>query len=217
MNGGRSATERVRHTGGMALTVTPQSIFEYEMEHASDGQAAIAAQLTAWAEDATVEHDDGSDPTYLLITAAEHLGFAGDFEGKLALLDRAEQADGESHADIDAYRVHALFALGRDDEATALADQIRKRRSRNPFTCDVLADVFLDRGDAKQALRWTNIGLRLLEDAMPDDATDTLLDLMIVRRYGIRREMQMPMDAYDEEAEELLAEQAEVDEKGDDG
>lgn len=200
----------------MALTVTPQSIFDYEMEHASDGQVAVAAQLIAWAEDDTVEHDDGSDPTYLLVGAAEHLGFAGDFEGQLAVLDRAEQADGESHVEIDAYRVHALFGLGRDDEATALADQVRNRRSRNPFTCDFLADVFLDRGDAKQALRWTNIGLRLLEDAASDDATETLLDMMIVRRYAIRRETKMPMDAYDEEAEEILAEQAEADEVSDD-
>ena len=199
----------------MGITVTPAAVLEYEMENPDADQAAIAAQLVAWAEDDTVEHAEGSDPRYLLVSAAEHLGFAGDFDGQLAMLDRAERIEGDSYVKLDAYRIDALLHLGRVDEAKVLADALRKSDSPDPFTCEVVSQAYLDHRDTKQALRWLNIGLRLLEDAAPDEGLDTVLDMMLIRRYGIRRATAMPMDAYDEEAEEIIADRDEAQQNGD--
>lgn len=200
----------------MAITVTPTTVLEYEMENHDADQAAVAAQLVAWAEDDSVEHAEGADPCNLLVSAADHLGYAGDFEGQLALLDRAEGAEGDSLVKLDAHRVGALLHLGRIDEAKALADALRKGDPPGPFTCEVMAEAYLDHGDNRQAVRWLNIGLRQLEDADPSEGIDTGMEILLLRRYHIRREASMPIDAYDEEAEWIIA-QAEAEQDGDDG
>lgn len=162
-----------------------------------------AERLAAWAEDGEVDHAADVSAQSLLATAAELLGIAGDRDAQWDVLDRAERAEGRSAIDILAYRVEALFARGADDAARATADDLRRARTANPFTCHFMAEVFADRDEPKTAERWFNIGLRTLEAIDPEMGEEPTWDLLLVGRRRLREGLGGPGDEYDQMAEAI--------------
>ena len=121
--------------------------------------------------------------------------------------DRFQQAmadGGETFADPRAPLARALFALGRRDEATALIgqlDQAAEAGTRDPRTCDLVAELLAEQGDMDGALHWATAGA----DECKRRGDTAELRLLLSLRYRIRHDLGMPEDEYDQLLDELTA------------
>lgn len=180
-----------------------------DLENSGIGHVRIAEALVEWSE--RVAGDSEFSAASLLVAAAEHLDMGG-VDGAEKVLDRAETAVGHEDVDFFLLRVDHAFVHGDRDAALELEAAARRGPVKRYPTYEMMADT-LDEHDAyDRALRWTNIGLRRMED--DPDADDAYEDLLLYR-YEMRRRHDEKLDGYDQDAELCLAsrDDEEVDEE----
>ena len=117
----------------------------------------------------------------------------------------------------------ALFLLGKSAEAQSLLDDLKAGGRRDPRTCDLVAELLVERSDLTGALDWATAGVELClqrrhnsvpaqrepeEDAAPGNGGDAPaaagsgdaeaeLRLLLSLRYRIRNDLGLPEDRYD--------------------
>jgi hypothetical protein len=117
----------------------------------------------------------------------------------------------------------ALFMLGKAGEAQSLLDELKAEGRRDPRTCDLVAELLVERGDLASALDWATAGVELClqrmnsgvpaqrepprdEDASRDRGAapagtsgdaEAELRLLLSLRYRIRNDLGLPEDRYD--------------------
>ena len=125
----------------------------------------------------------------------------------------------------------ALFMLGKSAEAQSLLDDLKAEGRRDPRTCDLVAELLVERSDLDGALDWATAGVELClqrlhsgvpqqggppdeEAAAPSDHALALvaagpgdaeaeLRLLLSLRYRIRNDLGLPEDRYDRLLDEL--------------
>jgi hypothetical protein len=118
----------------------------------------------------------------------------------------------------------ALFLLGKPAEAQSLLDNLKAEGRRDPRTCDLVAELLVERSDLACALEWATAGVELClqrinsvpaqrEPAPGEDAgvstrsaapaaagsaeAEAELRLLLSLRYRIRNDLGLPEDRYD--------------------
>jgi predicted Zn-dependent protease len=94
----------------------------------------------------------------------------------------------------------AMFQLGRLTEAQALISALKAEGPTNPRTCDLAAELLVDRGDLAGALDWATTGVELcLADGVEPAQADinSELRLLLRLRYRIRNDLGLAEDGYD--------------------
>ena len=121
--------------------------------------------------------------------------------------DPAEAADwyqraladgGSASVDPRVGLARALFQLGREAEAQRLLSMLTAERPADPRTCDLAAELLVDRGDMMGALGWATTGVELcLAAGQRLDGAESELVLLLRLRYRIRNDLGLPGDDYD--------------------
>jgi hypothetical protein len=116
----------------------------------------------------------------------------------------------------------ALFLLGRTAEAQGLLDRLKAEGRRDPRTCDLVAELLVERSDLAGALDWATAGVELClqgredgparadagaegnqeDDERTSGAAEAELRLLLSLRYRIRNDLGLPEDSYDELADD---------------
>jgi hypothetical protein len=119
----------------------------------------------------------------------------------------------------------ALFMLGKSAEAQSLLDDLKVEGRRDPRTCDLVAELLVERSDLEGALDWATAGVEVClqrlhsgvpqqggppdeEAAAPGDHgpapvaggagdAEAELQLLLSLRYRIRNDLGLPEDRYD--------------------
>jgi len=175
------------------------------------GSLAAAATLVAWAEDP--HPDDDVSPRELLAMAGSLRGAGEDPDGGVELLRRALVADGEAWVDPRGDLHHLLVAAGREEEAQAVAEELRRERPTPAQALGSVATTLWDQGRLEEAHRWYTLAasrvLREAEDGSTPPGMDALAGLL-ADRAEVRAELDLPTDELDE-----LGSQIELDDEDD--
>jgi hypothetical protein len=93
----------------------------------------------------------------------------------------------------------ALFILGRDSEAQALLSRLKTEGQRDGRTCDLVAELLVERSDLTAALEWATAGVELCLARQADRSAgeEPELKLLLRLRYRIRNDLGLPEDSYD--------------------
>ncbi len=94
----------------------------------------------------------------------------------------------------------ALFQLGRQSEAHGLIVGLKAEGPTDPRTCDLVAELLVERGDLTGALDWATAGVESGLAAGQDGegtAEHPELRLLLRLRYRIRNDLGLPEDRYD--------------------
>ena len=95
----------------------------------------------------------------------------------------------------------ALFQLGRQAEAQALISRLKADGPADPRTCDLVAELLVERSDLAAALEWATAGVELCLAAAGQgsaaDCDDAELTLLLRLRYRIRNDLGLQEDSYD--------------------
>jgi hypothetical protein len=108
----------------------------------------------------------------------------------------------------------ALFLLGKPAEAQSLLDKLKTEGRRDPRTCDLVAELLVERSDLSDALDWATAGVELClqrrrggggpeQDEQGDRGpaingdAEAELRLLLSLRYRIRNDLGLPEDSYD--------------------
>jgi hypothetical protein len=114
---------------------------------------------------------------------------------------RAMTYGGPVFADARVPLARALFQLGREAEAQTLITELKAEGPRDPRTCDLVAELLVERSDLAGALDWATAGVELSlaaarqGDQAADDERE--LTLLLRLRYRIRNDLGLPEDSYD--------------------
>jgi tetratricopeptide (TPR) repeat protein len=175
-----------------------------ERAYAGDG-VGVSEALRDWAED--TEHfalaDDVSRAA-VLMEAGEGFAYAGDYAESLRLFEAAQRDGGETYVDPRALMVQSLYEGGDPAAALELADALRVERPEQANTYLVLGGYFELAGELGRAQRWYSMGLRAM-DSGNVAGTEQQYESMLVRRRGVRRELELAPDALDEAADVIAA------------
>jgi hypothetical protein len=91
----------------------------------------------------------------------------------------------------------ALFQLGRQSEAQDIIGRLRTERSADPRTCDMVAELLVERSDLAGALEWADMGVQASLSQQGAGADDSELRLLLRMRFRIRNDLGLPEDDYD--------------------
>jgi predicted Zn-dependent protease len=163
---------------------------------ASGDHAAAAREMTRLA---TLGTETASMPRAEAFLRTADQWLLADGPAEAADWYRRARADGGPvSVDPRVGLARALFQLGREGEAEGLLGTLAAERPADPRTCDVAAELLLDRGDMMGALGWATTGVELCLAAgqRPDSAQSELL-LLLRLRYRIRNDLGLPEDDYD--------------------
>ena len=159
---------------------------------------------------------DQADTGYALMLAAEIAERDGDLLHALALTERAirakrvhRQSDGYART----YRAQLLLRLGREDEGMDELTQLRPLLSQDPDAGSYLSDALVAGGRAETAQQWLTVALatalqrrhELEAQRGTPQYTDaaSVAFLLAQRRRGIRSDLGLPRDEYDDLADRL--------------
>jgi Tetratricopeptide repeat len=165
---------------------------------ASGDHAAAAREMTRLA---TIGTETAGMPRAEAFLRAGDQWLMADEPAEAADWFRRALADG-GHVSVDP-RVglaRALFQLGRQAEAQDLISSLKAEGPADPRTCDLAAELLVDRGDLAEALSWATTGVELCLAAGQDgehDAENPELRLLLRLRYRIRNDLGLPEDRYD--------------------
>jgi predicted Zn-dependent protease len=112
---------------------------------------------------------------------------------------RAMAHEGPVFVDPRVPLARALFQLGRLQEAQALISRLKAEGPSDARTCDLVAELLVERGDLAAALDWATAGVRLCLAASESgqSAEEPELRLLLGLRYRIRNDLGLPEDEYD--------------------
>jgi Tetratricopeptide repeat len=95
----------------------------------------------------------------------------------------------------------ALFQLGQQAEAQALITGLKAEGPTDPRTCDLVAELLVERSELAAALDWATAGVELSiaarEQGTVRDGDESELKLLLRLRYRIRVDLGLPEDNYD--------------------
>lgn len=99
----------------------------------------------------------------------------------------------------------ALFLLGRDFEAHALLSRLKAEGPRDSRTCDLVAELLVERLDLRAALDWATAGVELCLAQQTDRSAgeEPELRLLLRLRYRIRNDLGLAEDSYDAMLDEV--------------
>jgi hypothetical protein len=180
--------------GTVISVLAPEEFDEIEFQAVRTGNHVRAAvRMTELAGNAAA--DGGMSRAEAHLRAGEQWLMADDPGAAAAEFTQAIDDGGQTFADPRVFLARALLAVDKQAEANALIAALEeKRASLNPRTCDLLAELYTDRGDLITALDWANSGVeRCLESG---DKTE--LRLLLRLRYRIRNDLGLDEDEYDQ-------------------
>jgi Tfp pilus assembly protein PilX len=176
--------------------LAPEEFDDIEFQAARTGNHVRAAvRMTELARTAAVaEASGGMSRAEAHLRAGEQWLMADDPAAAAAEFSQAIEDGGPTFADPRVFLARALMATDKQAEADALIAALESQRERlNPRTCDLLAELYTDRGDLSTALDWANSGVeRCLESGEKAE-----LRLLLSLRYRIRNDLGLPEDDYD--------------------
>ena len=94
----------------------------------------------------------------------------------------------------------ALFQLGDQREAQDLISALKADGRADPRTCDLAAELLVDRDDLAGALDWATAGVDMCLAAARDAECaeeNPELRMLLRLRYRIRNDLGLPEDSYD--------------------
>jgi tetratricopeptide (TPR) repeat protein len=138
--------------------------------------------------------DDPEDRDDVLLEAADAWRRAGNPGRAIKLLDEAIGGENTDRARVALAEI--LFRLGREDEARAQLDALRKSWPESPEVLDAVAFLLEKRGELEEALVWYDLAIARLD---PDDRADVIA----ADRRGVRQRLGLPEDELDVEVEPL--------------
>lgn len=134
---------------------------------------------------------------YPLGLAAEYLIDLGEFDEAWSVSREMDAHPRAAPLAGHLVRIRACLVQGRRDEARAVADGMRRdpRLGDDPMLIEQVTELFELEEMWSDALRWTSIGLRMLEAAGWDDTEQ--YHVMLTTRFRIRRAADLPWDLTD--------------------
>jgi hypothetical protein len=188
---------------------------------ASGNHAAAARQMTQLA--ATGTETAGMARAEAYLRAGEQWLLADDPAKAVAGFQHAMADGGPVFVDPRVPMARALFQLGRHPEAQDIISQLKAEGPADPRTCDLVAELLVERSELAAALEWTTAGVELClgktgptatnasatgvpagddqaggdrdrDDRQGDDAE---LRLLLRLRYRIRNDLGLAEDDYD--------------------
>jgi hypothetical protein len=169
-----------------------------EFDAAASGDHAAAAR--AMTELATGGTETAGMPRAEAFLRAGEQWLLADRPGEAVIgLRRAVAYGGPVFADPRVPLARALLQLGRQSEALALISRLKAEGPRDPLTCDLVAELLVDRGDLAAALDWATAGVELCLAGQSGQAgsEEPELRLLLRLRYRIRNDLGLPEDDYD--------------------
>lgn len=157
---------------------------------ASGNHAAAARQMTQLADTGTETAGMARAEAYL--RAGEQWLLADDPAEAVAGFQHAMADGGPVFVDPRVPMARAFFQLGRHSEAQDIISQLKAEGPADPRTCDLVAELLVERSELAAALEWTTAGVELC--LAGDDAE---LRLLLRLRYRIRNDLGLPEDDYD--------------------
>jgi tetratricopeptide (TPR) repeat protein len=161
------------------------------------GKPDLAA-TAAWFEELAADPnpDDAPSVAELLLVAGEYWSLAGDATRALDLFRRAVSDGGATQPDARCHLLGGLLALDLDDEAAAVAADIKAARLSDPEVYAYVAEAYEWHGDLPAATQWFTTGmLRGMRDGAPQWAVVHLMR----GRARVRQAQGFPPDEYDEQ------------------
>ncbi len=166
---------------------------------ASGDHAAAASRMSQLA--ATGMETAGMPRAEAYLRAGEQWLQADEPTAAVASFQRAMDDGGPVFADPRVPMARALFQLNRQSEAQAIISQLKAEGPVDPRTCDLVAELLVDRSDLPAALEWatTGVELCLADEPVPGGpvSEDSELRLLLRLRYRIRNDLGLAEDDYD--------------------
>lgn len=170
-----------------------------EFDAAASGDHAFAArEMTRLATMGT--ETAGMRRAEACLRAADQWLLADDPAEAADWFRRALEDGGPVSVDPRVGLARALFQIGRDAEAQDLITRLTAEGPADPRTCDLAAELLVDRGDLAAALAVATVGVQLCLAAAADqqvDGDNSELRLLLSLRYRIRNDLGLPEDDYD--------------------
>ena len=194
---------------------------EFDAAASGDHQAA-ARRMSKLAVTAT--QTDSMPRSEAFLRAGEQWLLADDPAAAASGFRLAMADGGPVFVDPRVPLARALFLLGKSAEAQSLLDKLKAEGRRDPRTCDLVAELLVERGDLAGALNWATAGVELClqrihngvpaqrepeEDPAPGHSpaayaasrsgdAEAELRLLLSLRYRIRNDLGLPEDRFDE-------------------
>jgi hypothetical protein len=164
---------------------------------ASGDHAAAARTMTELAT--TAVQNSPIPPAEALLRASEQWLLADQPAEAVIGLRSALAHGGPGFVDPLVPLARALFLLGRDVEAQALLSRLKAEGPRDARTCDLVAELLVERSDLTAAQEWATAGVEfcLARQAAEPEAEEPELRLLLRLRYRIRNDLGLPEDSYD--------------------
>jgi len=175
-----------------------------EFDAAASGDHAAAARTMT--ELATIADQNSPIPrAEALLRASEQWLLADEPAEAVIGLRSALVHGGPDFVDPLVPLARALFLLSRDAEAQALLSRLQAEGPSDARTCDLVAELLVERSDLKGALEWATAGVEMCvarqaeqREAEPQPtAEEPELRLLLRLRYRIRNDLGLPEDGYD--------------------
>ena len=165
---------------------------------ASGEHAAAARTMTELA--ATGTESESMPRAEAFVRAGEQWLLADDPVEAISDFRRALADGGPVDVDPRVHLSRALFELGQMAEAQEILSRLRAEGPADPRSCDLVAELLVERSDLPGALEWATAGVELCLAAGPDrqpGGADSELRLLLRLRYRIRNDLGLPEDDYD--------------------
>jgi hypothetical protein len=163
----------------------------------SGDHAAAARTMTELA--AMADQNSGMPRAEALLRAGDQWLLADQPAEAVTGLRSALAYGGPDFVDPVVPLARALFLLGRDFEAQALLSRLKSEGLRDCRTCDLVAELLVERSDLTAALEWATAGVELCLARQADqpEADEPELRMLLRLRYRIRNDLGLPEDSYD--------------------
>jgi hypothetical protein len=166
---------------------------------ASGDHVAAAREMTLLATTGT--ETTGMPRAEAFLRAGEQWLLADEPAKAVAGFRRALADGGPVFADPRVPLARALFQLGSLSEAQALINDVKAEGAADPRTCDLVAELLVEREDLPGALDWATTGVELClagaNGGQRHDGDESELRLLLRLRYRIRNDLGLPEDRYD--------------------
>jgi hypothetical protein len=178
--------------------LTREQFDSIEFDAAASGDHAAAAREMT--ELATTGTETAAMPrAEAFLRAGEQWLLADEPSEAVTGFRRATAYGGPVFTDALVPLARALFLLGRQSEAQALISRLKAEGPSDPRTCDLVAELLVERSDLAGALDWATAGVEscLARQADPAAGEEPELRMLLRLRYRIRIDLGLPEDNYD--------------------